>query len=134
MLNVSAVEEALLMLISTGELLYALGVVREAQKNETESFNYFKRALAQFKKTDEGGPSEAKTHYKMALHYVHRLERNLAQLRRARRDKDLKLRDLKLAKLEPAVLELKEQSLAELNLAEYALPTSEYSAQLKSID
>ena len=80
-------------------------------------------ALAQFKKTDEGGPSEAKTHYKIVLHYYHRLERNLAL-----REENLKLRDLKLTKLEPAEFGLKEQSLAELNLAEYALPTPEYSA------
>ena len=36
-------------------------------KNHSESFNYFKRALALFKKTDEDGSRKAKTHYKIAL-------------------------------------------------------------------
>ena len=124
------------MLISTGELLYALGVVREAQKNYKESFNYFKRALAQFKKTDMSGPSKAKTHYKIALHYIHSVERNLAELRLALKDEELDLTELKLTKLKLAKLGLAELNLAErtfeeVSLAEYAPPTSDNSAQIR---
>ena len=53
-----------------GELLYALGVVRKAQNNDEESFNYFKRALAQFEGADENGPGKTKTHYKIAMHHI----------------------------------------------------------------
>ena len=129
MLNVCAVDKALLMLISTGELLYALGVVREAQKNDRDSFNYFKRALAQFEKTDVGGPSKAKTDFKIAMHYIHRVERGLRELRRARKEPLLTLGHLKLAELSSAEFSLVEQNLTELSLARYTLPASDYSAQ-----
>lgn len=62
-----------------GELLYALGVVRKAQNNDKESFNYFKRALAQFYSADEEGPGKAKTHYKIALHHINMEEVDLAE-------------------------------------------------------
>ena len=62
-----------------GELLYALGVVHKAQNHDQESFNYFKRALAQFKSADEDGPGKAKTHYKIALHYINVEEVSLAE-------------------------------------------------------
>ncbi len=55
---------------STGELLYALGLVRNAQGRYEEGLSYFQRALAQFKKTDEDGPSMAKAHYKIARYYL----------------------------------------------------------------
>lgn len=62
-----------------GELLYALGVVRKAQFNDEESFNYFKRALDQFQRADEDGPGKAKAHYKLALHHINMDEVLLAE-------------------------------------------------------
>ena len=108
------------MLISTGELLYALGVVREAQKNDGESLNYFKRALAQFMTTDEAGPSKAKTHFKIAMHYVHNVERNREELELTLKKENLKLTQLKLAQLGLAERSLAERSLADSKLARYA--------------
>ena len=136
MLNVSAIKKTLLMSNSTGELLYALGVVRDAQNNHSESFNYFKRALALFKKTDEDGRRKAKTHYKIALHYISRVVPKVAELKLildVKDDEVLRLEGFRLAALRRAELNLAEpslpeidlakQSIAELNLAEYALPT-----------
>ena len=79
MLNVSAVKKASLMWSRRGELLYALGVVRKAQDNDAESYNYFRRALAVFERADEDGPGKAKTHYKIALHHINMGEVDLAE-------------------------------------------------------
>ena len=80
---------------SKGELLYALGVVRNAQRRKEESFedfdralaqrrneesfDYFDRALAHFVGMGEDGPSTAKTHYKLARHYVREKKIYLAE-------------------------------------------------------
>ena len=56
--------------LRTGELLYALGNVRHAQGKLDDSLTYYTRALKIFKLTDEHGPSIAKTHYKLGVHYM----------------------------------------------------------------
>lgn len=56
--------------IRTGEVLYALGNIRNAQDILDESFRYYQRALRVFNMTDEHGSSTAKTHYKLGVHYM----------------------------------------------------------------
>lgn len=115
------------MFNSKGELLYALGVVREAQKNDEESFKYFMRALVQFEKKDDSGLSGAKTHFKIALYYIHRAERALAALRLALNDQTLYLAQIReLPELRPAELKLVRLSIRELHFAEYDLLKSDY--------
>ena len=75
----STVKNASLMLSRRGELLYALGVVHKAQNNDEESFDYFRRALSVFERADEDGPGKAKTHYKIALHYINMGDVDLAE-------------------------------------------------------
>ena len=90
--------------------------------------------MDQFQKKNDSGPSVAKTHYKMALYYIHRVERNHEELRLALDVKLLKLAKLDLAKLEPAQSELVIQSISELRVAEYALPLSDYWPNQESSD
>ena len=54
----------------TGEVLYALGNIRNAQKNFDESLRYYLRALRIFNATDELGTSIAKANYKVGVHFM----------------------------------------------------------------